>query len=281
MSAVRRQEGFDMAYAFGKAAYYVLQPSNLLLILSLAGLLGALFRRRWGLPLAAGAVSCIALCTLLPVGNWLTIPLENRFPGPADYPADIDGIVVLGGGVDGGLTKARGQPSFRETMERFAAIPELARRYPQARLVFTGGPGWNSAAGDLSEAEVIGQFIVRQGLPADRVLLEGMSRSTRQNALLSLPLAQPKAEERWLLVTSAMHIPRAMGVFRRAGWPEMQPWPVDYRTSGSFVAPRRAPHGRPYGRDRSGGLRMVRARLLSSARLHGRAVSAAPGRMRQ
>lgn len=225
-----------MAYAFGKAAYYVLQPSNLLLILSLAGLLGAMFRRRWGLPLAAGAVSCIALCTLLSVGNWLAIPLENRFPGPVDYPPDIDGIVILGGGVDGGLTKARGQPSFRETMERFASIPELARRYPQARLVFTGGPGWNSAAGDLSEAEVIGQFIVRQGLPADRVLLEGMSRSTRQNALLSLPLAQPKAEERWLLVTSAMHIPRAMGVFRRAGWPEMQPWPVDYRTSGSFVA---------------------------------------------
>jgi uncharacterized SAM-binding protein YcdF (DUF218 family) len=223
-----------MAYAIGKLAYYVLQPSNLLLILSLAGLLGALWRRRWGLPLAAAAVSCIAVCTLLPIGNWLAIPLENRFPAPSGYPADIDGIVVLGGGADGGITRDRGQPSFRETMERFAAIPELARQYPQARLVFTGGPGWNSAAGDLSEAEVIGQFIVRQGLPRDRVLLEGMSRSTRQNALLSSSLAQPRPGERWLLVTSATHMPRAMGVFRRAGWPEMLPWPVDYRTSGRF-----------------------------------------------
>ena len=223
-----------MAYMFGKLTFYVLQPSNLLLILVLAGLLAAAWRRRWGLPLASVAALGIAVCTLLPVGGWLTLPLENRFPAPADYPGEIDGIVVLGGGVDGALTRARGQPSFRETMERFASIPELARHYPDARIIFTGGAAWNSAPEDLSEATVIGMFLARQGVPEGRVILEGRSRSTRENALLSLPLARPQPGERWLLVTSAMHMPRSIGVFRRAGWPEMQPWPVDYRTTGRF-----------------------------------------------
>jgi uncharacterized SAM-binding protein YcdF (DUF218 family) len=199
---------------FGKLAFYVLQPSNLLLILASVGLVAAARGRRWGLKLAGAAVLAIALATLLPIGGWLTIPLENRFPAPADYPPDIDGIVVLGGGVDGALTKARDQPSFRETMERFAAIPELARRYPDAKVLFTGGAAWNSAAGDLSEAEVIADFLARQGLPEDRVILEGQSRSTRENALRSLPLAQPQPGERWLLVTSAMHMPRSIGVVR-------------------------------------------------------------------
>jgi uncharacterized SAM-binding protein YcdF (DUF218 family) len=225
-----------VAYLIGKVVFLVLQPSNLLLLTALLGLLATALRRRWGNRLLASAILAIALCTALPVGDWLTLPLEDRFPAPVDYPAKVDGIVVLGGGVDAALSEARGQPSFRETMERFAAIPELARRFPRARIVFTGGVSWTARGASLSEADVIALFLRRQGLPDGRVILEGRSRSTRDNALLARPLAQPAPGERWLLVTSALHMPRSIGVFRRAGWPEMQPWPVDYRTTGSLGA---------------------------------------------
>jgi uncharacterized SAM-binding protein YcdF (DUF218 family) len=142
--------------------------------------------------------------------------------------------VVLGGGVDRDITRLRGTPTFRDTMERFAAIPELARRYPDARILFTGGLALGDAPNELPEAAVVARFLADQGLPRERVELEDHARSTRENALLSLELARPRPGERWLLVTSAKHMPRAIGVFRRAGWPELEPWPVDYRTSGEL-----------------------------------------------
>jgi uncharacterized SAM-binding protein YcdF (DUF218 family) len=226
-----------MAFLLGKLAFVVLHPSNLLLLLALAGVLGLAWGRSWGRRLVTASVAAMALCTLLPVGRWVTTPLEDRFPRPPGYPERVDGVVVLGGGVDGVLTQARGVPSFRESMERFAAIPELARRYPEAKILFTGGLSWSAGAEAYTEAEVIRRFLLQQGLPEDRVLLEDRAESTRQNALLSLPLARPEPGERWLLVTSAMHMPRSIGVFRGAGWPELEPWPVDYRTTGGLELP--------------------------------------------
>lgn len=221
-----------MAFLFGKLVFLVLRPSNLLLILALAGVVGLAFRRRFAASLVGVAVLLMAVCTLLPVGVWLTVPLEDRFPPPQDDPVRVDGIVVLGGGIDGQITAARGQPSFGATMERFAAIPELAQRYPAARILFTGGVSWSAGSEEATEAVVIGRFLARQGVPDGRVVLEDRARSTRDNALLTLPLARPQPGERWLLVTSAMHMPRAIGVFRRAGWPELLPWPVDFRSTG-------------------------------------------------
>lgn len=224
-----------MAFIAGKLAFLLLRPSNLLLLLAVLGAIGVVIRRRWGARLLVSVVLVMTVCTLLPVGVWLSIPLEDRFRGPDGNLGRVDGIVVLGGGVDGMLTQARGQPSFRESMERFAAIPELARRFPKARIVFTGGTSWTNGAECWSEARVVGQFLEAQGMPAGRVILEDRARSTRENARFALPLAEPRPGERWLLVTSAMHMPRSIGVFRRAGWPDLVPWPVDYRTTGRWT----------------------------------------------
>jgi uncharacterized SAM-binding protein YcdF (DUF218 family) len=224
-----------MAFIAGKLTFLLLRPSNFLLLLALVGAVGVAVRRRWGTRLLVAVVLLMVAGTLLPVGIWLSIPLENRFQGSGGEIDQVDGIVVLGGGVDGMLTRARGQPSFRDSMERFAAIPELARRFPQAKIVFTGGTSWTNSAEGWSEARVVEQFLQAQGVPEDRVILEDRARSTRENAQLALPLAEPHPGERWLLVTSAMHMPRSIGVFRRAGWPELVPWPVDFRTTGSWT----------------------------------------------
>ena len=88
-------------------------------------------------------------------------------------------------------------------------------------------------------------------------MLEDRARSTRDNALLTLPLARPQPGERWLLVTSAMHMPRSIGVFRRAGWPELQPWPVDYRTTGRLELAGEPSMGARLAELDAGGLRVV------------------------
>ncbi len=222
-----------MAYAFGKLAFILLRPSNFLLLLGLIGLLGLWRRpRAWAKGLLALSLGLMLLATVLPVGSWLLAPLEDRFPRPAGYPERVDGVVVLGGGVRSDITAARGTATLQDPAERELALLAFARRYPDAKVLFTGGVG--RLEGDIPpETDTIRLLLREQGLPEDRVLYDDEARTTRENAIYAKELAQPKPSERWLLVTSADHMPRSMGCFRAVGW-ELEPWPVDYRTIGAF-----------------------------------------------
>jgi uncharacterized SAM-binding protein YcdF (DUF218 family) len=223
-----------MFYYVSKILWVFAQPSNLIVFAIAAGVMALLLgRRRLARWLLYPSAAALLVISLLPVGEWLLLPLENRFPAPAAPPVDVDGIVVLGGGINLGVSERRGRATFRDTSERFINLVELARRYPEARVVFSGGQGW-LAGGDLSEAKVMRGFVREQGLDEARVIFEDRARNTYENALLAKPLAAPRPGERWLLVTSAFHMPRAVGVFREAGWPVI-PYPVDYRTGGAFT----------------------------------------------
>lgn len=206
-------------FFWASTIFWVLaQPSNLLLLLMVAGVLALLLgRRRLAAWLLCPAVLAFLLIGLLPIGQWLILPLENRFPAPAEPPDDVDGVVVLSGAVDRDVSEARGVAAFHNSAERDIAMVELARRYPDARLIYTGGSNWPP-------------FVRRHGL-AGRVVFEDQARDTYENAVLAKALASPAPGERWLLVTSAAHMPRSVGVFRQVGW-SVIPYPVDYRTTG-------------------------------------------------
>ena len=181
--------------------------------------------------------SCCAIAwgalLLLPVQQWVALPLEDRFARPAP-PAHVDGVVVLGGALRSVISAERGIPSFNAAAERMTELVALARRYPAAKIVFTGGDA-SLLPGGMTEADIARQFVARSGVSADRMLFEEHARDTWENAIFARALAQPVAGETWLLVTSAMHMPRATGSFRSAGWPPMVPWPVAYENSRSFV----------------------------------------------
>ena len=119
----------------------------------------------------------------------------------------------------------------------------LARRYPNATLVFTGGSG-NPLDQTHREADAAGPVLEEMGIPKARLELERNSRNTHENAVLTRKLLGDRAKGRWILVTSAWHMPRAMGAFRKAGW-DVVAYPVDYRTHRAhrwitFQAPQRA-----------------------------------------
>lgn len=223
-----------MSWVVGKLVFLVLRPSNLLVLLALAGLIRAWRGRRGGLALATGAVAAIALVTALPVGLWLTRPLETRFPQPRPLPERVDGIVVLGGGIELNLFAANGRPDFNDPADRYLAMVELARRYPEARVLFTGGVGRIEGA-TVAEADVIAALWARHGLPPERLELDREARNTIDNARNAKAIAQPAPGQIWLLVTSAKHMPRSVGCFRAAGF-EVVPFPVDYRTGGPIAA---------------------------------------------
>lgn len=231
----------DLLWLGSKLFWLVLRPNTFALVLATLGAWAVLRRRRWGSwPLLLGLAYYLAVM-LTPVSQWALLPLEDRFPRPATPPARVDGVVVLGGAVDQNLTDARGIPALNGAAERMTEPLALARRYPQARILFTGGQG-SPVHGATSEADVARELWQAWGMPEGQALFETRARNTYENVQLSQRLVQPKPGETWLLVTSASHMPRAMGIFRRAGW-EVTPWPVNYTTGHTLQDWYDAPFG--------------------------------------
>ncbi|MDO9425984.1 MAG: YdcF family protein [Methylobacterium sp.] len=221
-----------MFFPLSKLIFFVLTPSNALILAVVAGaLLIALGRgRRFGGGLVLAAALGLLVAGFSPLALWVALPLEERFPAFVDDGTPVAGIVVLGGGIETRLSAARDQLVLNEAGERQIALADLARRYPDARLAFAGGNA-GLRPGEVSESEIVGRTADGLGLPRTRLILEDRSRNTRENAAFTAALVKPKPGERWLLVTSAWHMPRAVGCFRAAGF-TVAAYPVDYRTAG-------------------------------------------------
>jgi uncharacterized SAM-binding protein YcdF (DUF218 family) len=221
-----------MFFIVSKILGFFALPSNDMVIIGLIGLVLMRSKKtaRTGRRLTAAAIVLLLAFGVLPFGRLLMAPLEERFPPWDAGRGAPDGIVILGGVIE---PEASDRPNsgVNEAAERITAIAGLARQYPAAKILFSGGDILLTR-GHSSEAHVAGALLESFGIPASRLILEDRSRTTEENAAFSLPLAAPKPGERWLLVTSAWHMPRAIGTFRKAGFP-VDAYPVDYRTPGA------------------------------------------------
>lgn len=132
------------------------------------------------------------------VGNRLAAILENSFErADLGEARGIAGVIALGGGAD-----------------RIREAGRLARQYPHLRVLVSGSG---------EKAYVL--RVLGPGIDPQRVLVESRSRNTHENAVFSAAAVRPKPEERWLLVTSAAHMPRAVGAFRKTAL-SVEPWPI-------------------------------------------------------
>jgi len=219
-------------YVLSKLGFLFLRPSNALV---LALLLGAGLRlsgwRRRGSELIGIALGVLVVCAWTGVPTVVLRPLEQRFSVPTD-PARLNpaGILVLGGVIDTGLSTERHSTELIDGAERIIAAAELARRYPQARIVLSGGSNGVFANNEIAESAIARDLLIEFGVSAARITIEDHSRNTHENAVFSFSAVEPTPQEQWLLVTSAFHMPRAIGTFRAAGWNGVVAWPVDYRT---------------------------------------------------
>lgn len=220
-----------MFFILAKIFWFFAQPLNLAIVLLGAGLLAGLFSwRRLMVVGAAGAFLILALATWTSIGQLMLNPLEERFARPDPAPVTVDGIVVLGGGLEGAINLARGGYELNAGGDRFVEATNLARRYPQAKVVVTGGVGTLVLEGE-GDGVTAPRLLTALGVAPERLVLEAESRDTYENAVFTKRLVSPAPGETWLLVTSAFHMPRSMALFRKAGFPVLA-WPVDYRTSG-------------------------------------------------
>jgi len=210
--------------------WLLVQPLSLVVLLLVAGLALSWLRRRWISRVLVGlALLLLFLCCFTTFGYLLVTPLEQRFERPAE-PARVDGIVVLGGGMDGEVNSVRGGYEFNRSGDRFVEALRLALQHPNARIVIAGGP----AALVQQEPEALAgkRFFEAFGIASERILIDDQSRNTEENAQFAKQLARVSEGETWLLVTSAFHMPRAVGLFRKADFPVI-PWPADYLASGA------------------------------------------------
>ena len=218
-----------MFFYLAKFVWFLLQPSSLMLLASGLALISlpptARATRRWIIIALA-----IGLAGFSPLANILLLPLEQRFARADLAAAPVTGFIILGGAEEAAVALARHAHGLNDEGERISEAVALARLLPSARVVFTGGSGW-VLPGVATEAQAARDMLVSMGVANERITTEGRSRDTFENAVFTKQVVKPQPGERWLLLTSAWHMPRAMGVFRAADFP-VEPWPVDYKTTG-------------------------------------------------
>lgn len=161
--------------------------------------------------------------------NLLTF-LENRYSVP-EISEKVDGIIVLGGSFMTRVSEERDTVALNLAAKRLTTTVELSHRFPNAKIIFSGGV---VAKGTIGEYELAQRFFQEQGRPAQRLIWEKRAKNTLENAVLTKELMNPSDDQRWILVTSAFHMPRSVGLFEGAGWKNIIPYPADYFTPGSY-----------------------------------------------
>lgn len=222
-----------MFFYASKVIGFFLQPSTLLIVFFALGF-GLYWRgkTRAGMHVLLGTALIYAVAGLSPFSNAMMLGLEQHYSRPDDANLGrVDGLIILGGVVDTLVSGTRNEIALNEAAERLTESAALAFRFPSARIVISGGDG-ALLYKSMSEANVAERFFTRLGIDPGRISLETESRTTSENAVFAKKLLNPAAGERWLLITSAFHMWRAMACFRAAGF-DVTPWPVDYRTRGA------------------------------------------------
>ncbi len=213
-----------------RAFWLVAQPMSLVAICLLLGFILSFRQKRfWSRSFLLLGGLLLFLVGFTTFGYLLIAPLEARFVRPAE-PVHIDGIVVLGGGMDGEVDDARQGWELNQSGDRIVETVRLALAHPEAKVLVAAGPAVFPVVQE-PEAYAARRMLLAFGIPADRIVLDDKSRNTEENAQFAKGLAGAAPGQNWLLVTSAYHMPRAVGLFRKAGFAVI-PWPADYLSSG-------------------------------------------------
>lgn len=218
----------EIFYWVSKLAWLLISPDSFLFFL-FALTIGLLWLGKivWAKRLSLVLLVVFFLVALFPVGEWLFYPLESRYPVNPEL-SNVDGIIVLSGAEDPMRTLLWDQTIVGGAAERDLVFMMLAKKYPKAKLVFTGGAS-SMMYQEYKAADVARRLFEEQGMDFTRIIFERESRNTWENAVLSKKLVMPLANEKWVLVTTGWHMPRSLGVFCQAEW-KVIPYPVDFRS---------------------------------------------------
>jgi len=199
-------------------------PMSLILGLLLIGLFLATLtrRRKAGIIFVLIGIFSLGMLSYHAVSDKLLQPLEYRYPPllSMENIQDIKWIVVLGGGhVSDPKLPANSQLS-RASLARLVEGVRLYREIPKSKLILSGGKPFER----IAEAKIMAEVAIAIGVKNQDLILEELSKDTEEEARL---IHQVVGRDRFVLVTSASHMPRSMGLFRKLGMDPI-PAPTDY-----------------------------------------------------
>ncbi len=210
---------------------FITTPSTFLLLLAFLSLLALLigWRRR--------AIGCLTLSLTGFVGFGFTslsevliAPLSARFPAVDLALAEPPfGLIVLGAGLN--EVHAHHNNALIELEDGGEAIPTvalLAQRYPDARIILSGGSGTDFPPAPLRAVDGMRRVLLEYGIAADRITFDPHSPSTVARAQNTLALVGDDADQVWWVITPAHRMPRLIGVYRKLGF-EPVPYPIDFK----------------------------------------------------
>ena len=224
----------DLFFYSSKLIWGFISPDSLF-VLMLAATVGLFYLDYQVLArrLLTFLIASVVFLSLFPVGNWMLYPLEAQFKYNPELPPHIDGIILLGGSIDAEMSLAWGQLEMNSSAERLTSFIELARRYPEAKLVFTGGNA-SVNRNKPTEAGILKLHWHQLGLDSERIQFEDQAKNTAENAFYTKQLVKPSPNSNWVLITSAFHMPRSIGVFCQNSW-SLIPYPVDHQNSDNLL----------------------------------------------
>ena len=216
-------------FYISKIIWLIASPDSLLLILLIFSIALLYFGKIYPAKKLLTIVSLMfILIALFPIGEWLLYPLESRFQTNPKLPDKVDGIIVLSGSENTELSHIWNQVEVGAAAERNLTFLNLARRYPKAKLIFTGGTG-RLTNQKYKAADVARILFEQQNFNINKIKFESKSRNTFENATYSKKFAKPLKNENWVLITTSWHMPRSVGIFCKVNWPTI-PYPVDHQT---------------------------------------------------
>ncbi len=190
------------------------------------------FLASWGWPRLGRALLLLAIVALWALGSSavaqrLALPLERFFPAPGPG-GKADAAVVLAGTVDLRRSSLE-RIEFYDRPERIIEGARLVREGRVRWLVISGGSG-DAFLPEAAEAEFLAAFAKELGVASSSILLQTRSRNTHEDAVHTAELLRERGIDRFFLVTSGFHMPRAVACFRKAGLDPVA-YPVDFRAT--------------------------------------------------
>ena len=222
-------------FALSKVVHWLLDPVHFLLVVFLIGTLIRVLNRgmrsRTGQVFQVSVLIAVLALFFLPLGSRMLEPLENRFP-PYRLQSEagrLDGVIVLGGSLDlrASLDSAALIQVGSAGDRMLTAIEVLSQT--DVDLYLTGGDSSLTNRLEVGESALVAEWLGQQGYDSSRIKVESQSRNTAEHPDALLALFPALKEGKYGLVTSAFHMPRAVGVFKKKGI-SVVPIPVNYRS---------------------------------------------------
>ncbi len=220
----------NIFFVLSKLLWLLIRPENLIIIaLAIVILLFFLKKDELAKKYLYITSTMIFFIAIFPIGSWLLYPLETHFPTKPDLPKQVDGIILLGGSFLPSNSEAWNKVQTNSFADRIHDFLALIHRYPNAKAIFTGGSA-SVLNAHQTEAYFAEKLFTNIGIKKGRIEFEDRARNTYENILYSKKIAQPQANETWVVITTAFHLPRTIGIFCQQQWPVI-PYPADFHTN--------------------------------------------------